>query len=659
MKRILATVLTFLLTITLLQSETEGDARILWHANSIGTYSGYYGSEAVPSVSFMRVCVLYDDRSPLSLLLSRYVKWLFNTMWKIPVDLIDTGKTRISKDLFFDGSVPHYSLIFLMSIIDGENRLTASAWSVITNNISHVMPIVTGLYAVGIPEAQGLFGCKMPKDEDVRSASVASHLLTEDVPETLQLWQSAVTSTVNGGKALAWDSERAPNDGALLVVNEMNVWFGFKDFLSPSPSTGTLASLFCNLLRIIPQGFVRLKIPQTFIALRIDDVPFTTESWFHRWEYFTAEEWRRFFQILAEHNAKCDLLIVPVNISKDTGSMVPYNVTHADVLEAIKEGVKMGVVEIGNHGLTHANPVVDYFLQSNATDPWELTSLIRFEFGYDPQTGQPIPRELQELHLNLSTRILEEWFGFRPVLFTPPWHVWDRTTESILEGLGYKLISADFRFYEDGVRPPSVLGEKSDVSNLVGVPMNYDWDSLSLDPEIMSSTLKPHVKAGIPIVFLSHGRNWSNIDFSILENDARLSVLDNLFKPRYATILEIGDFLTAWSTLRMNATMDGDEIHVNLTSPVNLPVKIEVWKTGYQVTQVLHNGAHVETEGNEISLDLVNGSSVIIAKLQRVESPNWLSNPLVSYGSIVTIILATVGAAMILRRKAKRTSPVT
>lgn len=654
MKRTVATGLAFLLMLTLLRYETMGDFCASWRTSSLNLQFSTYDNGDVPSTVPMRIGVLYDDQSPLSLHFSRYVKWLFNTMWKIPVDLINTRETGLSRQLFFDGSTPRYSMIFLTNIIDGENRLPPLAWRIILDDLNQLIPIVTGLHAVSISEASELFGCEIPEDKDVKIASVTSDLLTEDIPETLYLWRSVVTSTLKGGKGLIRDSGVGPNEGALLVVNEMNVWFGFKDFSYPSPSRGPLTLIFYNLLRMIPQGFVRLKIPHTFVALRIDDIPFSTESWFHGWQYFTANGWRRFFEVLAEHDAKCDLLIIPYNVSKDTSLMVPYNVTHGDVLESIKEGIEIGVVEIGCHGATHVNPIVDYFVNSTATDPWELTALIRFEFGYDPHTGQRIPRELQELHLNMSTQILEEWFGFRPILFTPPWHVWDNTTESILEDLGYKFISADFRLYEDGVRPPSILGERSSVSNLFEVSMTYDWDSLSLDPQVMSSILKPQVKAGIPIVFLSHGRNWSSIDFTISENDARFGRLDELFEPRYATITEIGDFLITWSALRMEAVIDGDVIRMNLTSPVDVPVKIEAWKASHQVTQVLYNNTYIKPEGNEVSIDLVNGSSTIRVEFQKVEGPSWLSNPFVLYGSIATILLATVCTVIILKRRTRR-----
>ena len=615
----------------------------------------------------MRVLILYDDRSEDSVIFMRYILWLLNVMWRIPVDIIDTSDVKLSKEIFFEGdSKPRYAMVFLGNIIDGEYRLSKSEWILIRDRLNGKVPIVTCLYAVQIEEAAEIFGCEAPKPKDVRTAQVELDPITEAVPRMLHVGQEAIISQIRDGDALIWDSSVEPRSGALLVRKGINVWFGFRDFLGGPPSNGPLTMVFRSLLRLIPQGFVRLKIPYTLIALRIDDVPYTTESWFHGWEYFSAEEWLEFFKTLKRHGAKCDLLIVPYNVSKETGQLVPYNVTHGDVLEAIREGIEMGVVEVGCHGATHVNPNLKYFMEAETREPWKLTSTIRFEFGYDPHTGERIPKEFQEHHLRLSTETLEDWFGFKPKLFTPPWHVWDSVTESILEDLGYKFISADFRLYTDGVRPPSIMGEKSLVSSLFAVPMTHDWDGLEPNPDVISAVLKPHIEAGIPIVFLSHGRNWSfpgwSIDFTISENEARLNILDDLYSPRYAKITEIGEFLINWSSISFEAHMDGNMISMNITSPFKFKVRIEAGRAGYEIAEAIYNGLSLEVEGDGFTVDLAEGTGLLTIKLQKaeaVEEAEVQPPNLYLYGSAIALAAITLTVIVILERKRQKLSSST
>ena len=647
LRRILAAELTLMLALAILGGFGE----------DLSIYPVSSGEDPPQSIS-MRILVLYDDRSRDSVIFKRYLTWLLNTMWRIPVYTINTHDVKLSEEIFFEeNSKPRYAIVFLGNIIDGEYRLSKSEWNLIKDRLNGKVPLVTCLYAVQIEEAAELFGCEAPKHKDVRTAHVEPDPITEAVPRTLSVGRGAVISELKDGDALIWDSQVEPRSGALLVRKGINVWFGFRDFLGGTPSNGPLTMVFCSLLRLIPQGFVRLKIPYTFIALRIDDIPYTTESWFHGWEYFSADEWLEFFKTLKRHGAKCNLLIVPYNVSKKTGLFVPYNVTHGDVLEAIREGIEMGVIEVGCHGATHVNPNLKYFMEAETRDPWKLTDTIRFEFGYDPHTGKRIPKEAQELHLNLSTETLEDWFGFRPKLFTPPWHVWDNVTESILENLGYKFISADFRLYQDGGRPPSIMGERSLFSSLFEVPMTHGWDGLEPNPEVISAVLKPHIEAGIPIVFLSHGRNWSypgwSISFTISENEARLKVLDDLYSPRYAKITEIGRFLMNWSAISFEAQMGGDEISMNITSPFNFKVRVEAGRAGYEISEATYNGHSLEVEKDGFTVDLAKGTGLLTIKLQKaeaVEGTEGRPSNLYLYGSAIAIAAAVLTVIVILER---------
>jgi len=613
------------------------------------------GEELIP----MRVGILYSSLSSDSNYQLNYLRWLINTMWRVPVDPIDTAETKLTRDTFYEDSNPRYALIFLVTVTDGIDRLTPEEWNILKNIVNQVIPMVTVGHAISLPAVSILFGCEKPKEEDIARVEVAPSPLTEGIPAALDLQRTVVTATVSSGEPVVYAFQRE-RSGAIVVVNGVNVWIGLLDPLGPSSYAGPIAMVFVNLFKISPLGFVRLKLPQTFVALRLDDVPFCTESWFWGWEYFTAQEWKRYFEMLDRHGAKVDLLIVPFNVSKQNGAWTPYNVTHGDVLEIFREAVSRGLADVGSHGATHINPVQKYFVGAETDDPYQLTETIRFEFGYNPHSRERIPRELQEAHLRASTGILKEWFGFTPILFTPPWHVYDEVTEGILEQLGYEFISADFRFASDSYgRPPSVMGERSRVSTLFSVPATHGWEVVKPDdPQITELVLSPYVQVGVPIVFLDHARNWtfdsSTWTFSVSGDDAKFTLLDEMFGPRYVTLTEIGRFLMNWSEVWIDGYMERDQIHVNIASPADVSVKVEVWKEAYIVSDASLDGSPIDPIGNEITIENVRGSRELAVKFRPKEQGVRYNYLVILFLAFSFTVIVIVAAAFLHSRSLRR-----
>lgn len=551
------------------------------------------------------ILIIYDSLLPESVIAADVLKWAYSTMWKIPVELLDSSRTRISPELFFNpDSSPRFSLIFLLSLIDGKDRFSPSEWSTILEKVDGNVPIISLGYSVNLPQASLLFGCEQAKVRRVENVRTKSDPLTEGIPRNWRLSREEIVARVIYGESLI--SVSGEEGLTLYSRYKKNLWLGIVEIARGSfPSLPPALSLLGNILDLAEPPLVRFMIPYRFVGIRLDDIPFSTESWFWGWEYFTAREWRRFFETLRRHSAKVNLMIVPFNVSKDTGAWVPYNLTHPREVEEIRKAVREGIVEVGDHGATHVNPFQEGFIRAEGKDPMYLTSKIRFEFGYDPNSRRRIPFELQLYHIRAGTKAIEEWFGVRPIVFTPPWHVWDNSTEKALKELGYAFLSADFRFRGGELgQPPSITGEVSGISGLLYVPVTHSWGIVTRgDPNSVRYSLDPFFSSGIPVVFIDHGRNWTfgghTTVFSISGTDRALTLLDKLYSPRYATISEIGTFLLLWRNLTSRFYWEENVLRVVLRSDHNLEALIDIPQfTGAYSVSVNEN----ELKGNLVKI---------------------------------------------------------
>lgn len=547
-----------------------------------------------------RVLILYDSRSEDSVLLATYLRWLLETMWRMPVKAVDLNTTRLTSISLVEGGEPLYTLVLLTNIADGVDRMSEEEWRLL-EEAGKTIPLVTFWKAVAVERAASIFGCKYLGDRRVARVVVRKHPLTEGVPTQVGYQYQSSLAEAREGKAVVADEAGR----ALIVVNGKHAWIGLKAFLGVNFWGGPLLLVYANLPKLSLGGFLRVKLPP-YVSVRIDDVPFSTESWFWGWEYFTADEWKRYFALLKKYGAKVNLMVVCYNVSKSTGKWTPYTATHSDVIEVFKEAIAGGVADAQTHGATHVNPFQEYFVSNPSKDPWELTLSIRFEFGYDPHTGKPIPREVQEEHLRNATETMEKWFGYRPIVWTPPWHVYNLDSVEVAEELGYLYLSGGFRLTWSGGVPPCIMGEYVPGTSVMCVPVNGDWDNLPTSPDELDRIVKPLIEAGMPMVLISHGRNWtirsSTTKFTLRDNELRIEGLKR-YGVEFLFIRELGEVLKRWRSVELRVFVRSDRIEAEIRAGSEVPLLLDAWMPGARLTSLTVDGKPVK-----------HGETVVLSK---------------------------------------------
>jgi len=558
------------------------------------------------------VLILYDGSVKESRVAKNMVKWLYSVMWKLPVevwgikgDVRDLGK---------------YSMVFFLDSINGGG-LREEYIDAIKSHDSEVVYVFAGL-SPNSGEVAELVGCESPRYMEGGRCTVSDDILTRGLPPEFQIRRGeGISSKPTDGVSIIGTSDGR----SLLVRKGNNVWIGFTALLYGGLSRQPyLIKVLRNILGLSWCRGLRLEIPYRFTAIRMDDFPFSTESWFFHWDYFTPEEYRRFFNMLEKYDAHVDLLIIPFNVSRDTGEWVSYWDVFPDEIMVFKEYYESGRIGLGLHGATHVTPYEEFFVNCSSLEPVKLTEAIRFEFGFDPHTETEIPWELQEEHITRGKNEIDKWFNFEVKLFTPPWHVWNNATELILSDLGFKYFSAYTNFDTGWVgQPPSLTGCRT-PGGMICVPMTHGWEVTHRSEEEMMKALNSYYLNGIPVVFLTHGRNWTFRNYSevftISGFEESLKKLNKLFHPHYARIDEIGDFLLNWWDLRLS--IESPE-KGKITLTIDAPTKMEASLIPPADTESIKlNGEEMEVDG-KILLNLRDGENVVEIVFKE-ESPEMM-----------------------------------
>jgi len=543
-----------------------------------------------------------------------------------------------------------FSTVIFLDAINGITKLSDDFWNKVSEFDVEVAYVTFGI-AVNDIRISKIFGCSSAYETQVKEAYVSDNLITENLPKIINLNRREILSKPTSGLSLIYINNNPKK--SLLVINNNNVWIGLTELTEGVISRYPyLITLLKNILKLNSYGYAIIKIPYRYVAIRIDDIPYSTESWFFNWEYFTPEEYEKFFDILRQHNAHVDFLIIPFNVSKKDGSWVSYYEIFPEEIQVIKTAVMEGLVEVGDHGATHVTPYQEFYLNEKTTDPVKLTSAIRFEFGFEPHLKKKISYELQREHIEKGTREIEKWFGVKVEVFTPPWHVWDETTEQIVGELGFKVFSGDFRFKEGWVgQPPCIMGEINS-GDVMYVPMTHSWDLVrDGDEHILRYYISPFIENGIPVVFLSHGRNWTFMSYSevfTLRNfEETLFKLEKVFEPDYATLGEIGDFLYTWHDLHVEYDVMKDYIMITVKTPEEISISIEHFKSNKEVKRIYVNNNVIE-RGKDQIIKIQKGENTIKIEFEEKRLFPQLMNIM-----IIIVILAISIALIIIFKKRK------
>ena len=160
----------------------------------------------------------------------------------------------------------------------------------------------------------------------------------------------------------------------------------------------------------------------------------------------TADEWEQVFDILREFNAKLTVGVTAGWIEKN-GSLIPFPEKFENQAAKLKEGLRAGVIEIANHGLTHC--VVGKHL------PRVLFSNRKFHREFWPSLSE----ELHFQHIEQSQKILQDYFESKITTLVPPGNVYSKATIAAVKQFGINLINCHTKSCtKNGMR---ILGEEN------------------------------------------------------------------------------------------------------------------------------------------------------------------------------------------------------
>jgi peptidoglycan/xylan/chitin deacetylase (PgdA/CDA1 family) len=145
-----------------------------------------------------------------------------------------------------------------------------------------------------------------------------------------------------------------------------------------------------------------------------------------------GQEWHAVLQLLEAAQAKLTVAVTAAWVDYN-GRLMPFPRRFPDAAAALKEGVRRGILEIANHGLTHC------VLKNKAFRPKWFSGNRRFHREY----WDWVPSDVQEEHMQRSQNILESFFEVPIVTFVPPGNVFTDETLRIARRYGLKYVSCD------------------------------------------------------------------------------------------------------------------------------------------------------------------------------------------------------------------------
>jgi hypothetical protein len=145
-----------------------------------------------------------------------------------------------------------------------------------------------------------------------------------------------------------------------------------------------------------------------------------------------TDEWYQVFEILRAESARMTIAITAAWADR-SDRVTPFPLRFPAQAEALKEGVRQGLIEVANHGLTHC------VLEGNLFRPRWMTS----NRAYHREFWDWVPLPVQELHIRRSQEILQDYFGVPVVTFVPPGNVFTEGTLAIAERYGLRYVSCN------------------------------------------------------------------------------------------------------------------------------------------------------------------------------------------------------------------------
>ena len=242
------------------------------------------------------------------------------------------------------------------------------------------------------------------------------------------------------------------------------------------------------------------------IALRIDDIGASTKYFeiyskvwygnllflkffmpFKAWGPYreiNQEEWKDVLEILQKYAVKLTVAITACWVSW-SGRLIEFYKKFPYEAKVIKRGVKMGVIDIANHGLTHC------VTQNNLFRP----RLFRGNRQYHREFWEWLEPKIHLEHIKKSQEILESFFETEIAVLVPPGNVFCEYTLEACEKYGIKVVNCQTSKRQN-FRSVVVLPDNN------GVDAFHDKDIVENSVSFLEETIQKYVKSGYQFVFV-------------------------------------------------------------------------------------------------------------------------------------------------------------
>lgn len=150
-----------------------------------------------------------------------------------------------------------------------------------------------------------------------------------------------------------------------------------------------------------------------------------------RYRELSAKDWEDVIGILERRNAKLTVAVTATWASPE--SQIPFNHKFPDTAKALKQGVKLSLIEIANHGLTHNDG------HPKAYRPSWFEGNRQHHREFKPG----IPISLQREHIKRAQDILQSFFETEIVTFVPPGNAFTSDTLQVAKEFGIRYVSCN------------------------------------------------------------------------------------------------------------------------------------------------------------------------------------------------------------------------
>ena len=159
-------------------------------------------------------------------------------------------------------------------------------------------------------------------------------------------------------------------------------------------------------------------------------------NFFKAWapyEELSPNTWERIYKIIENYNSRLTIAITATWVTKNK-ELIPVYENIPEQVKIINEGVKKGLFEIANHGLTHCVLINNKYLPKYFSGNRK----------YHREFWEWIPEEIHLYNIKHSQNILEKTFNIRPKIFVPPGNVFTNKTLKYAKDNGLTMMNCNF-----------------------------------------------------------------------------------------------------------------------------------------------------------------------------------------------------------------------